>query len=248
MAQDLPYVGVTLSPNIKPNTDWYLRSVTKSTANTPTTTVPASLFTDIGGRTYSFTTRYGRTYELGRIESGEAQLAVDNTDGLFDPLNTSGALYPNVVPYRPLNIHCAYPRTGNILNDGNLVPAWSANAPTPLSAYRISVGKNDGDFELGAISNWYVTTGTAPTVTTTAHSGTYAMSCANATTVLLDVPVVAGQVVTVSIWYRFSGATTTGSLNLYDGGWTTSSATATATACAIQHHDLHASQRHLHRG
>jgi len=115
MTKDMPLVGVTLSPYVQPNTDWYARSVLKTTANTPTSTAPSSLSTSIGNRTYAFSTKRGRTYDLGRTEAGTLDLRVDNTDGALNPLNSSNNLYP----FCPVRVTCAYPKTGNILNDTN---------------------------------------------------------------------------------------------------------------------------------
>lgn len=119
MTKDMPFVGVTLSPQVKPNIDWYARTILKSGALTPTSTAPTSLAYNITPRTYSFKTHRGRTYDLGRLEAGHCDLKVDNSDGLFDPTNFGSPLYPNVQPYRPARITAAYPRTGNILNDTN---------------------------------------------------------------------------------------------------------------------------------
>lgn len=230
MSRDLPYVGVTLSPQVKPNSDWYLRSIVKSNANTPTSNTPSSLFTSISDRTYSFSTSRGRTYELGRIETGECSLAVNNSDGLFDPNNSSSALYPNVLPYRPVAINCAYPLTGNILNDNNLAPVIPATSPSTYNNSRISVSANDSNFEIGYISNWYVLSGTAPIAwSADVHSGSYSMRVANATTAYLDVPVVAGKQTCISLWYKMSGATTTSTLGIFDGGYINATTAATAT-------------------
>lgn len=207
MARDLPYVGVSIAPQISPNSNWYLNNVAKSNINRPLTAAPSSFGTAIGSRTYSFNTRRGRQYELGRIESGEANLSVDNSDGLFDPNNSSSAFYPNVVPYRPININCAYPLTGNILNDTNLAPVVPANAPATTASSRVSVGANDGNFDLGVISNWHAASGNATTIvasTTFAVSGTYSMrvTFSGSGAAYLDVPVVAGKQITVSLSYR----------------------------------------------
>lgn len=222
MARDLPLVGVSITPQVKPNSDWYLNSVAKSSVNTPTTNAPKSMGTAIGGRTYSFTTRRGRTYELGRVESGEAQLSVDNSDGLFDPNNTTSTLYPNVVPYRPITINCAYPLTGNILNNNNLAPVIKSGSPATSADYRVSVSANDSNFELGTISNWRTSatsgTGMFLQIVATPHTGTYAMALKGTTpNAVLDVPVVPGKQVCVSLWYRMSGAGTTATMYVYDG-------------------------------
>ena len=233
MARDIPYVGVTFSPQLKPNTDWYLRSLLKSNAVTPTTAAPSSLFSNITNRTYGFSTRRGSTYELGRIEAGECQLGVDNSDGKFDPTNSSGTYYPNLKPYKPLRINCAYPITGNILNDTNLPAPTPTFAPATYADSKISVGRNDGNFELGAISNWY-TSGTATIVTSTTspYAGTYkaiVTSPDNASYAYLDVPVVAGKQITVSVYYQSAAAA---QLTVFDGGLGSSTSTSTTLAIA----------------
>lgn len=233
MPRDIPYVGVTYSPQTKPNSDWYLRSVVKGNTVSPTTTAPNPMFSNITNRTYSFSTRRGTTYELGRIESGECQLSVNNSDGLFDPNNSASAYYPNVKPYRPLAINCAYPITGNILNDTNLAPAISADAPDSYGDNKISVGKNDGDFELGVISNWY-TSGTA-TITTSSISpfaGAWfaiVSSPNNTSYAYLDVPVVAGKQITVSLYYQSAVAA---QISVLDGGLGSSIIASTTLAIA----------------
>ena len=220
MARDIPYVGVTFSPQLKPNTGWYLRSVIKSDIGTPGGTVPTSLFSNITNRTYGFSTRRGSTYELGRIESGECQLSVNNSDGAFDPTNSSGTYYPNLKPYKPLRINCAYPITGNILNNDNLATPTPTFAPVTYADKKVSVGVNDGNFELGAISNWYASpTATMAISTVTPYAGTYkAIITAPdpSAYAYLDVPVVAGKQITISFYYK---ATAGGKLNIYDGGW-----------------------------
>ena len=226
MPRDIPYVGVTYSPETKPNSEWYLRSVLKSNAVknpfgslTLDSTAPSPLFSNITGRTYGFNIRRGTTYELGRIESGECQLSVNNSDGLFDPNNSSSTYYPDIKPYRPLKINCAYPTTGNILNDTNLADPIPADAPDSYGDNKISVGVNDGNFELGVISNWY-TSGTATITTSSAlpHTGTYnavITSPDSNSYAYLDVPVVAGKEITVSIYYKSPVAA---KLTVFDGG------------------------------
>lgn len=211
MARDLPYVGVSFSPLVKPNSEWYLNSVAKAPSTAAATLQPTSFGTSITGRTYSFTSRRGRQYELGRIESGELQLQVDNSDGLFDPNNTLSSFYPNVVPYRPINVNCAYPLTGNILNDTNITPALKTGA---VNSGKVYVGANDGNFDYGTVGNWRGSPGT----TSTSRSGTTAMSVTISGAATLEVPVVAGRQVCVSVWYRqASGATATATLSVYDG-------------------------------
>lgn len=220
MARDIPYVGVTLSPQVQPNSAWYKLVNSKSNATAPSAPTPSSLFSNITNRTYSFHTRRGRTYELGRIESGECRVQVNNSDSLFDPNNTSGAFYPNLLPFKPLQVNCAYPITGNILNNTNLSPVGSVNA-------RISVSASDADFELGIV-NWYALSGSIGT-SGASLIGDQCMRVNASSVAVLDVPVVAGKQITVSMYQQydyFGGAGC--NFKVYDGGYY-AGATATTT-------------------
>jgi hypothetical protein len=207
MPRELPNVGISYAPQVKPNSDRYLNLIAKSNVNTPTSTAVTSLGTNIGDRTYSFNTRRGRSYELGRIESGELQLSVDNSDGLFDPSNTASAFYPNLLPYKPVGVNCAYPLTGNILNDTNLKPPIPATSPATYGDYRVSVGANDGNFELGQTGNWYCSDPNADffIYSGIGHLGTNTLGfrfIAGSGSVRLDVPVVSGKQITVSMYFQ----------------------------------------------
>jgi hypothetical protein len=143
---------------------------------------PKNLYYQLQNRTYSFTTRRGRQYELGQAEAGEARLIMDNSDGLFDPSNTASPLYGNLKPYRPIYINTAHngtttPTTGNFINDTNVVrfPFTTLNTPTnaALAVYvgnganfDLSVDSNDSNAESSNNSNWQTVEATpaAPTV------------------------------------------------------------------------------------
>lgn len=306
MTKDMPLVGVTLSPQVEPNTDWYARTILKSDSLIPASTAPTSLAYNITPRTYSFQTRRGRTYDLGRLEAGQCELRVNNSDGLFDPNNTGSPLYPNVDPYRPVRITAAYPRTGNILNDTNkgldskrviaitqavgdgtkiiytaagqipfhqgqvisVTGMGAANAtsyqlfqtsvhamtttfqifksgftgtvtangfasldlPATLSDGAVSVCANDSNFELGVVSNWYNFSGTGLSIQSSGHSGSYSLQIASTKSAMLDVPCVAGQYVTFSVWVRSFSSSVNGGIRLYEGGYIDGSSSYTSNA------------------
>jgi hypothetical protein len=50
------------------------------------------------------TVKRGRNYELNKNDAGTASLTLENTDGRFDPLNTSSPYAPYVLPYRQVRI------------------------------------------------------------------------------------------------------------------------------------------------
>lgn len=288
MSRDIPLVGVSLSPYVQPNTDWYARSVLKSNANTPTSTTPASLYQSISGRTYSFKTRRGRTYDLGRTETGTLDLRVDNSDGALNPLNGSNNLYP----FCPARVTAAYPRTGNILNDTNKgyigevtavvtaasgsgsVVTYTANntfqlgqqvsvtgltvsalnlsaqiitgatattfsvdnsatgtatgqvatasldLPATWADSSVSVCANDANFELGRNSNWYTLDASTFYIGTDPRTGTYSMGITPSSKVYLDVPCVAGQPVTFSIYAKADlNSRVSGTVYIYPEGY-----------------------------
>lgn len=234
MARDLPYVGVSLAHQVDPNSLYYslLQSESTYLASMPSTNI-TSLGSAIGNRTYSFQTRIGRQYELGRIEAGEARLEVNNSDGLFDPNNSASSYYPWLKPYRPILINCAYPLTGNILNDTNLVVPPQTSATGSQGSYRVSVGANDSNFELGVASNWSIISGSFSITTTAPRSGTYCMSIPNNNYPVLDVPVVPGKQITISFWYKHSTTSGSAFIEVWDGGYSLPTAATTKTTATF---------------
>ncbi|MFI1520652.1 hypothetical protein [Kitasatospora cineracea] len=61
-------------------------------------------------------TQRGRQYELDQVRAGEYRLTLDNTDGAFDPVNTSSPWYGKVVPFQPMRKRAQYPATINLLS------------------------------------------------------------------------------------------------------------------------------------
>jgi len=239
--RDLPYVGVVLEHQVKPNDYWNLLSKIKAGAVLPFNpfgfstnfnyaNTPSSFGYSLSGRTYSFNCSRGRTYELGRLEAGEASFQVDNSDGLFDPNNTASPLYGNVEPYRPIQIMAAYTTlanrtdstnvvSGNILNDTNSVNTlqpFNTASIADYNAYRIRVGAKDSTFEGTAPYNWYCASRTpyssASIVTSQSYSGTsslqFGYNVYTQSNAALQVPVVAGKQITISYYYKNTGAAT----------------------------------------
>ena len=59
---------------------------------------------DITAYTRGFSTRRGRNTELDRIEAGEASVLLSNLDQRFDPNNTAGPYYGDLLPMTPIRI------------------------------------------------------------------------------------------------------------------------------------------------
>ena len=66
------------------------------------------VWTDVSHRVLEFRSSRGRQYELGTMEAGQATIRLENSDGVFDPLNSSSPYFPNVLPYRQIRITATY--------------------------------------------------------------------------------------------------------------------------------------------
>lgn len=65
-------------------------------------------WTDISAYVRAFSIKRGRTYTLDDMQAGTLTLRLDNRDGRFDPLYTSGAYYPNVEPGVQVRVQATY--------------------------------------------------------------------------------------------------------------------------------------------
>lgn len=72
--------------------------------------------------------RRGRQHELNRIEAGEAEVVLNNLDRRFDPTNTAGPYYPNVLPMRKIRISAVYSATTYRLFTG-FIEGWPPDWP-----------------------------------------------------------------------------------------------------------------------
>lgn len=67
----------------------------------------------------------GRQYELDKIQAGTLTLTLDNRDRRFDPENTAGPYYPNVIPTKRIQVRAFWASTTYYLYTGyieSLVP------------------------------------------------------------------------------------------------------------------------------
>ncbi|HEY6020165.1 MAG TPA: hypothetical protein VIY48_09770, partial [Candidatus Paceibacterota bacterium] len=58
------------------------------------------VWVDITPYVIDFQSKYGRQFELNRMETGEATFTLDNEDRRFDPTNTAGPYSPNLLPMK----------------------------------------------------------------------------------------------------------------------------------------------------
>lgn len=104
------------------NPDLKVEVAFTSAASVGPTNVPSNGWTDITHRVMGFKSSRGRMYELGTMEAGTATITVDNSDGAFDPYNTSSSsISPgNVLPYRMIRVTARYPA-----GTGTYVPVFT---------------------------------------------------------------------------------------------------------------------------
>jgi len=94
---------------------------------------------DVSQWVQSFSINRGRQRELNSIQTGTAQILLDNRDRRFDPANTSSPYYPNILPMRRIRISAvwngvAIPQfTGYVESWLQTYSGW-ADANVPLTA------------------------------------------------------------------------------------------------------------------
>jgi len=124
------------------------------------------------GRTEgTWTGSRGRQYELDKVLTAQWHGTWQNTDGAFDPSNTSSIYYPQVVPYRAYRRRAQYPITNNKLNAAQATAGLQPN--------------DDGSTVTGIPSNVYSGSG----ITVVTGGGNYTITVPNGqatSTALLD--------------------------------------------------------------
>jgi hypothetical protein len=81
----------------------------------------------------SFEITRGRQYELNHVDPGSAQITLKNLRRQYDPNNTGGSYYPNVVPVVPIRLSATLSGTTYRLFTG-YVARWPQNRTGPTYA------------------------------------------------------------------------------------------------------------------
>jgi hypothetical protein len=186
---------------VSSNAAWPMVSVQADFVTNPNTSTTPS-YIGLEYRTFAFDCFRGRTFDLGRLEAGQCQYRMDNSDGALDPTNVSALYQQNnqqLLPYRRTRILCLWPSPpagGNILNSGNA--AW---LDAPVNQY---------DSTMEAANHW---TNGGP-ASTYAWQGTNSLSVYGGYTTSLVFPAVPLQPVTVSVYAYLPTGSSLGGLQL----------------------------------
>lgn len=89
-------------------------------------------WTDVSAYFLSLDSKYGRQYDLGRFEAGQATIVLDNTDRRFDPTNASSPYVPNIVPAKKIRVSAVWSATTYYVFTG-YIEAWPPGWDAPLS-------------------------------------------------------------------------------------------------------------------
>jgi hypothetical protein len=132
----------------------------------PLTAIASNTFVDITTYVTNMSIRRGRQDTLGRMEAGSAVITLDNSDRRFDPTNTAGAYYPNILPMRKIFIGATYSASAYSLFLG-FIETWPQDIPGGLDttvtircvdAFKyFALAKLNGSYA-SEYSNWAINT------------------------------------------------------------------------------------------
>lgn len=119
---------------------------------------PDWAWTDISSYVKKFSTDIGRQRNLERFTAGTATLVLDDTtDRRFDPTNTAGVYYPNVLPGKPIRITAAY-------NSVTYPIWWGYTDAWDASYLKGGPGRGGTDVEVRCTDGFKLLAGITPSV------------------------------------------------------------------------------------
>jgi hypothetical protein len=103
-----PAVKVELGANLgqRDTTRFVLDDVVKGVLDNTEYTLGGDRFFDITDRLISASTSRGKNQALDRIDAGQLNIVVDNSDRLFDPLYEDGFYFGQLIPGKEIRISC----------------------------------------------------------------------------------------------------------------------------------------------
>jgi hypothetical protein len=118
-----PAVKVELGVNVgvrDPNA-FILDNAIRGVLNNTQYTLSGDAFFDITDRLVSLSTARGKNQALERIDAGQLNIVVDNSDRLFDPLYEDGFFFGQLIPGKELRVSCnGLPVIYAFINDLNI--------------------------------------------------------------------------------------------------------------------------------
>jgi hypothetical protein len=118
-----PLVKVELGVDLgvrDPNT-FILDNLTRGVLDNTSFTLSGDRFFDITDRLLSVSTSRGKSQALDRIDAGNLNVIVDNSDRLFDPLYENGFYFSQLIPGKEIRISCnGFPVIYGYVDDINI--------------------------------------------------------------------------------------------------------------------------------
>lgn len=115
-----PAVKVELGLNLgarDPNA-FLLNDAVRGVLDSTEYTLGGDRFFDITDRLMSTSTNRGKSQALDRIDAGNINIVVDNSDRLFDPLYSAGLYFGQLIPGREVRVSCnGYPVIYGFIDD-----------------------------------------------------------------------------------------------------------------------------------
>lgn len=102
----------------------------------------APVWVDVTQYVFSLTTHRGRATELDRFDAGTVTVELNNNDRRFDPTNTAGPYYPNLLPMRRIRVSAVW-NAVTYRAITAFIDAWPVKYPGPRES-TVSVAATDG--------------------------------------------------------------------------------------------------------
>ena len=118
----IPPLKVELGLNaISSNVSFFtLNDKTRGVLDNATYTLGGTVYFDVTSQVKSLTISRGRSRELDKFTTGQAQIVFTNQDRSFDPSNAASQYYPSITPRREIRI-----TSGNVIQYVGLVDDWN---------------------------------------------------------------------------------------------------------------------------
>jgi hypothetical protein len=126
-------IGVYLTTGDTPY--FRLDDPVKGKLNNVTYRLAGPIYYDVSDYVTSVAVKRGKNRELDRYSAASASVTLNNEDRLFDPLNTAGIFYGNIIPRRQIRIRTGgYDQFVGVIEDWNLDYSVSGESVAQIQA------------------------------------------------------------------------------------------------------------------